>query len=70
MSVFNDSLKINVLKELRMLWSTKITEGAFYMDITSQLLEKSMLFKVLPAQRVNKKNLTVFWSLRTFVQLR
>lgn len=60
MSVFNDSLKINVLKELHMLWSTKIIEGAFYVDITSQLFEKSMLFKVLPAQRVNKKNLTVF----------
>ena len=69
MSVFNDSLKISVLKELHMLWSTKIIVGAFYVDITSQLFEKSVFLKVLPAQKVNKKYLIVFCSLHTFVQL-
>ena len=37
-----------------MLWSTKIIMGAFYVDITSQLFEKSMLIRYYQLRGLTK----------------
>lgn len=53
-----------------MLWSTKIARGAFRGHYFSAVLKNQCSLKGIAQLRgLAKKNLTVFWSLHTFVQL-